>query len=302
MANRNRRRLLLGGAAVLPVLAFGAAKLPRIGVLLAGPADGDESRRFLQEFREGLLELGRARGRDYALAVRSYGNEPSRIAAAAARLDAERCQVVVSETSAGAAALHAKAPGVPIVVAAALDPLGGQVTGIRRFDSRQDAKLAQLAHELFPRAARLCFVCTPAQRLEDPESVRLELGGAAEMPRLAERLAALQADALVIAADPRLFALRDPIVRASLAVGVPAFGPAGEFADLGALASFGCDLGGSFRAAARYVDRILKGASPSELPVETPSRFELVLNLKTARALHLELPSEALLRADRVIE
>lgn len=306
MANRNRRRLLLGSAAALPAVAFTglvrSAAPPRIGLLLSGPADGADSRRFLQEFREGLRELGHSRGRDYILAVRSYGNEPAHIARAAGQLVAERCNLLVSETSAGAAALKAKAPSLPIVVAAALDPLGGQLTGIRRFDSRQDAKLAQLAHELFPHADRLCFICTADQRLEDPESVRLELASAAELARLAERLAALQADALVIAADSRIFAQREPIVAASLSAGVPALAPAAEFADLGALASFGCDLAGSFRAAARYVDRLLKGASPADLPVEAPGRFELVLNLKTARALHLELPNDALLRADRVIE
>ena len=271
MPDRKRRMLVLGSAlAALPgARAAAPGRVPRVGLLLAGTAEGSKSRLFLRELREGLREVGRDEGRGYVLDVRSYA----------------ACDVLVSETSAGARALKRAAPRTPIVVAAALERPVGQATGFMRLVATLDGKLTELAHELLPRAKRLVDLQAPA-----------------DLARLGDRLAALQADALVVAADARLFAMREAIVREALAAGVPAFGPAAEFAELGAVASYGCDVAANFRAAARYVDRLLQGAKAAELPVGPPQRFELVLNLKTARALHLELPNEALLRADRVID
>ena len=305
MPDRRRRMLVLGGA--LAAMPLGrpdtTTRAPRVGMLLAAWAEAAESRLFVHEFREGLRELGRAEGRGYFLTVRSYGRENARIASAAQRLRAARCDVLVSETSAGARALESGAGGTPVVVAAAVDRPVGQVTGVMAFDKRMDGELVELAHDLVPQATRVGFVCDPAgTRDMPPEVTPIELSTPAGLPRFGERLAALQADALVVAADARFFAMREAIVRKALAAGLPTFGPAAEFAELGALASYGCDVSANFRAVARYVDRLLRGAKPDDLPVEPPQRFELVVNLKTARALHLDLPGEALLRADRIIE
>lgn len=300
MADRRRRLLVLGGALAGLRLAR-AAPPARLGLLLAGPRDSPESRLFLHEFREGMREHGRDGA--YVISVRSYAHEEPRIARAVEQLVAVRCDVLLSETSAGAAALQRRARGTPVVVAAALERPEGELTGLMAVDSRISAQLVALARELLPRGSRLGFLCDAGRAAEaPPELERLELAGAADLPRFAERLAASQADALVVAAHPRLFALREPIVREALEAGVPTLAPAAAFADLGALASHGCDVADNFRAAAGFVDRLLKGARPGELPVAPPSRYELVLNLRTARALHLELPNDALLRADRVIE
>jgi putative ABC transport system substrate-binding protein len=291
MPDRRRRIIVLGGAlAALPALAQG--KPPRIGVLLAASLDGPDAPGFLHELREGLRALGREEGRGYVLEVRGT----------VAQLVAAHCDVLVSETSSAAQALRQQAAGKPIVVAAAAERPQDGLTGLMAFDPRQNAALVDLARELVPRA-HIGLLYDPARpAAAPPELERLELAGAADVPRFAERLAASPADVLVVAAQPGLVALREPIVRECLAAGVPVLGPDASFAELGALASYGCDVAANFRAAAGYVDRILKGAQPGELAVEPPRRFELVLNVKAARALHLELPRDALLRADRVIE
>ena len=161
-------------------------------------------------------------------------------------------------------------------------------------------QLIELAHQLLPRAKRIGFLVNPAHaaakshgevakrsaKTHGFELVQLELRAATELDEFAERLAAAQAQALVVSADVLLFNLRERIVRAATRAGMPTLG----------------DVAANFRAAARYVERILKGAKPAELPMEPPKQFELVLNMKTANAFRITVPKAVLLRADRVIE
>lgn len=304
--SHGRRRLVLGAAAAAwPVLAAWPARRAaaqsrtlRVGLLVSEAAEGAPAHRFVHEFREGMRELGREEGRNYSLQVRGYANERTAMALAAGQLAAARCDVVVAQSSAGAAALKGRTK-VPLVVAGAAGPESpaGQVSGLLLFDAGLPARLTELARALLPRAKRWAFLCDPAHGAAcAADALRVEA------PRLAEQLPASQADGLIVPGNAGFFAAREAIVKGSLAAGLPALGPAAEFAELGALASYGCELAANFHAAARYVDRILDGARPADLPFQAPSRFELVLNMKTARELHLVLPSEAILRADRVIE
>ncbi len=178
------------------------------------------------------------------------------------------------------------------------------------------AKLVELTRELLPRAKRFALAINPAHALAksseataahaasvlELEMVTLKVSGASDLEQFANRLSIARADALVIATDAVLFSLRDALVQAALKARVPSVALLPEFAASGAVASYGYDLAGSFRGAARYVDRILKGAKAGDLPIEQPTQFQLVLNLKTARALGITVPQSVLVRADRVIE
>lgn len=331
MVDRKRRMLVLGGAAAaLPGLvpaSLRAQGLPRVAFVIGGNAKSGESYHFVHEFSEGMRELGYREGKNYALDVRSYGSERARVRRLADQLVAAKPAVVVANVSSTAYLLRQRTSDIPIVMVAALDPVGeglaatlahpgGNVTGMTSLSEELHARLVELLLEIVPRIKRVALLVNPARALAKSELatvasaaerlgitlVPLELRTAAATRRLADRLSSAQVDALIVAADALLFSLRERIIEAALSVGVPAISALPEFAQQGALASYGADVSASFRAAGRYVDRILKGAKPGDLPIEQPRRFELVLNLKTARALHLVVPRDVLLRADRVIE
>jgi len=193
---------------------------------------------------------------------------------------------------------------------------GGNVTGLTSLSQELHAKLVEFTHLLLPKAKRLAFVVNPdhvlakshhavAARAARSLGIRLvpiEVRAAWDLESLADKVARAQADALIVSADAVLFGLREGLVKAGLAAGVPTISVLSEFAEPGALATYGHDVKANFRRSARYVDRILKGAKPGELPIEQPSQFELVVNLRTAKALRISIPQAVLLRADRVVE
>ena len=317
---------------MLAVLALAAAPakaqaVARVGVVMAGQATAPDARRFLRAFADGMRELGYEEGRNLVLDVRYYGGDRNRIAVLADSLIAGNPGVLVADVSRTAAVVRDRTETIPIVVASGLDPVGeglaeslerpgANVTGLTSVSQAMHAQLIELAHGLLPRAKRIAFLVNPshaaAKSDEDVarrsakahglELVRLELRATAELDEFAERLAAAQVQALVVSVDLLLFNLRDRIVRAATRAGVPTLGILPQFASGGALAAYGPDVAANFRAAARYVDRILKGAKPAELPMEPPKQFELVLNMKTAKAFRIAVPNAVLLRADRVIE
>ena len=193
---------------------------------------------------------------------------------------------------------------------------GGNVTGLTSLSQELHAKLVEFTHLLLPKAKRLAFVVNPdhalarshqavAARAARSLGIRLapiEVRAARDLESLADRIVKAQADALVVSADAVLSGLREGLVKAGLAAGVPTVSVLAEFAEPGALATYGHDLKANFRRSARYVDHILKGAKPAELPIEQPTQFELVVNLRTAKALRIAIPQAVLLRADRVVE
>ena len=318
--------------AVLAVLALAAApvhaqKAHRVGLVIAGQSTGPDARRFLRAFTEGMRELGYDEPRNLVLDVRYYGGDRNRIAVLADSLIASNPDVLVADVSRTAAVIRDRTETIPIVVASGLDPVGeglaaslerpgANVTGLTSLSQAMHAQLIELAHGLLPRAKRIAFLVNPGHaaaksheevarrsaKAHGLELDRLELRAAAGLDDFGERLAAAQVQALVVSADVLLFSLRERIVRAATRAGVPTLGVLPQFALRGALAAYGPDVAANFRAAARYVDRILKGAKPGELPMEPPKQFELVLNMKVANAFRITVPKAVLLRADRVIE
>jgi putative tryptophan/tyrosine transport system substrate-binding protein len=325
--SRQRRLLVLGGVfAIAPAFAQRAV-LPRIGFIIAGTADSSDARRFLREFSEGMRALGYQDGQNYRLDVRYYGNDRNRISVLADQLVALKPDVLVANVSSTASILRDRTSEIPIVMVTAIDPVGeglamtlarpgGNVTGMTGLAQDVHAKLLELSREMMPRLKRVGFLVNPGQVLAKSheavalraakdlrlELVHLEVRYARDVDRLADQLAEAQADALIVAADLLLFNLREHIIQVALGAGVPTIAVLPDFARRGALATYGPDVAANYRGAARYVDRILKGAKPGELAIEQPTQFELVLNVRTAKALRLTIPNEVLLRADRVIE
>jgi putative ABC transport system substrate-binding protein len=326
-----RRVVLLGGAAALVWRPLANAQRPRhayrVGYVMGGTPEHEDSRRFLKQFRDGMTDLGYQEGKNLVLAVRYYGSDRSKIAALADELVAWQADVLVANVSSTAAVLKQKTATIPIVMATAVDPVGeglvtslarpgGNVTGMTSLSEAVHAKLVELAHELFPHATRIALLVNPSHTLARSNAEvatqaaktrgldisTLQLSRASEIEQFGERLSRVRPDALIIVADAVLFFLREPILQAALRAGVPAIAVLPEFAASGALASYGHDITVNFRRAAGYVDRVLKGANPGELPIEQPTQFQLVLNLKTARALGVTIPQPVLVRADKVIE
>lgn len=283
--------------------------------------------RFGREFVEGLLELGYEEGRHYTLVARYYERNRARIPFIADELIALGCAVIVADTADTAGFVRARTDTIPIVIVSGIDPVGdglartlarpgGNVTGMASLGEGQHARVIEVLHVLMPKARRIAFAVNPdrtaaasyqaaatrAARSMGLELVPVVLRARWDVDALPERLASLQADALVVSADAMLFGLREELVQAAFSAGVPTLSPLGEFAPPGALATYGPDLAASFRGAARYVDRILGGASPAELPITSPQQLELVINMRTAKALRISIPQAVLLRADRVVE
>jgi putative tryptophan/tyrosine transport system substrate-binding protein len=318
----NKRRALIAVVFAVP-LALQAQPARsthyRIGFLGGGDT-------FRREFIDGMRDLGYEEGRHYAVLARDYRDNVERAAVAEA-LVALRPDVIVANVSSTAAVLKAKTRIIPIVMATAIDPVaeglvqtlarpGGNVTGLTSLSHDLHAKLVELAHLLIPKARLLALAVNPdhalaksheevasrAARRQGLDIAIVQVRNAGDLEALPEHLEKAQVDALIVSADAVLFGLRESLVKGALASGIPTVSVLSQFAEAGALASYGADVAASFRRAAQYVERILQGASPAELPVEQPTKFELVLNLRTARALRISIRQEVLLRADRVVE
>jgi putative ABC transport system substrate-binding protein len=322
-----RRDFLCGAGMVLlalPVHAQRAAGPYRVGIFQG--EDGDDSRRFLRAFTDAMKQHGYQDGGNLALAVRYYGDR-ARLPALADELIAWPADVLVANVSSTAARLKDKTTTIPIVMITAVDAVGeglvrslarpgGNITGMTSFGPQIYAKLVELGAELIPGAKRFALLVNPehslaksyaaaasqAAKARGIEVVTLPVSAASAMEKFRSELPKSHADALVILTDAVLYALRDRILQAANEARLPAVAFLPEFAASGAVATLGFDLTISYRAAARYVDQILKGARPGDLPIEQPTQFQLMLNLKSAKAFGLRIPAPILARADQVIE
>jgi len=315
-------------AAPLAAEAQQAAKAPRIGFLGFNLATNPH---LHEAFRQGLRDLGYVEGRNLVIEYRDAEGKYERLPALAAELVALKVDVIVTGggTNAALAAKQATKT-IPIVFASAGDPVtdglvtslarpGGNVTGSSILAPELVGKCLEQLKQALPRVSRVAVLWEPGAMDERTEKdmlkrvevaaralgVRLqffEARGAADIDRAFSEMTRARAGALTVLPSAMFFNERRRLVDLAVKNRLPAGYTQREFVDTGGLMSYGPSLADFFRHAATYVDKILKGAKPADLPVEQPTKFELVINLKTAKALGLTIPPSLLQRADEVIE
>ena len=326
---RRREFITLVGAAAAWPLAARAQQpaMPVIGVLSGGSSPDPSAARW-RAFHHGLSENGYVEGRNVAIEYRWPEGQYDRLPALVADLVRRRVTVLTALGGVQTPLAAKAATGtIPIVFAIGSDPVkfglvaslnrpGGNVTGVSFFTIELEAKRLGVLHELVPKATAIAVLVNRTNA--NAENQLRELSEAARTLGLqlhalnasSERdfdaafaaVAQMRAGALLVAADPFFFIRREKIVSLAMAQGVPAIYEWREFAEAGGLVSYGTNLTDAFRQAGVYTGRILKGEKPADLPVMRSTKFELVINLKTAKALGLEIPSSVLARADEVIE
>jgi putative ABC transport system substrate-binding protein len=327
------RRTFLGALAgglfarSLAAEAQPAPKLFRIGLLAGSSPTSPEVVPLWEAFFQELRELGYVQGQNIVIESRSYGDSIERLPALADELVRLPVDVIVAGSAPAPEAAKRATSTIPIVMtnhAAAVESglvttlakPGGNVTGLSLASPEVRSKQLQLLKEVLPsltRVATLSDPTNPSHRLLLREAevaarslkMRLQIVEARAPSEFAGAFSAAakgRTGALVVLGGPMHFVHRTRLVELAAQSRLPAVYGAAEFARVGGLMSYGINLRDMFRRAAGYVDRILKGAKPRDLPVEQPTKFELVVNLKTAKALGLTIPSSLLQRADQVIE
>ena len=325
----SRRKLLVLGAAALaaPLLRAQEQKgaMPLVAILIHGKERALGAR--IPVLRAALKELGYAEGRNLRMAVRWSENQIERLPGLARELLAMKPDLVIGSPMLATQAFHRESKTIPIVMAsgagaqklgliASLARPGGNVTGAINQLEELTAKQLELVKVLAPRAKRVIVLSSGKSIVEDEtregaraaaKALGLTLVDAwADTPDkfadLPARCGRERCDALLVLLDPQLVNLRSELVSFAAKLRIPAVYPNLEYADDGGLVAYSSDVNEIFRRVATYVDKILKGAKPGELPVERPTKFELVINLKAARAQGIAIPQPLLLRADRVIE
>ncbi len=318
--------ILAVGAACPPVDAEQAPKIAKIGVLfLTTPG---ATAQFLEAFRQGLREHGYVEGKHFVLEPRYGEARAERLPELARELVSLKVDVILASTDIAIAAVKQQTQTIPIVMANSTDPVGtgfvaslarpgGNVTGSSIISPELSGKRLELLREAVPRLSRVAFIWNPEVRgavLDYKEtegaarSLRLQLQSvevsrAGDLDRAFSAVTEQRAQALIVQTpNPVLFTNRGLIVSFAQRNRLPSMYAQKEFVDAGGLMSYGPSTTELWRRAATHVDKILKGARPADLPVEQPTRFELVINLKTAKALGLTIPQSVLIRADQVIQ
>jgi putative tryptophan/tyrosine transport system substrate-binding protein len=332
MSTRIKRRefiTLLGGAAAWPVTARAqqGRRVRRIGVLAAIAADDPEAQARNASFLQGLGELGWTVGRNVRIDYRWNAGNADDIRRYAAELVALAPDVILTTSGATVGALQQASRSVPIVFAGTVDPVGsgfvdslarpgGNTTGFLLFEYSLSGKWLELLKEIAPsvtRAAVLRDTANPAGNAQFGaiQAVAPSLGvevspfnmrNASEIERAMAAVARSANSGLVVTGSPSGTVHRNLIVALAARNKLPAVYPFRFFVTDGGLISYGADFIDQYRRAASYVDRILRGEKAADLPVQAPTKYELVINLKTAKALGLQVPPSLLARADEVIE
>ena len=329
MNRRDALHVLCAWAAAAPFAAWAQQTKPRrIGVLLGQSENNAEARSRLAVFKESLAALGWAEGRNLNIDLRWTEGDVNRAALLARELAALQPELIVCTTTAVTAALQRETRTIPIVFIAVSDPVGsglvktlsqpgGNITGFTDLESSLIEKSLELLKEIAPRVTRVAVMFNPdtapyAQYYLTPlKTVAPKLGVKAviatvraesEIQETIRDLGRESGGGLIVMPDSFMGIHRRVTTDAAMRHKVPATYFAGPWVVGGGLSSYGPDIADLRRRAATYVDRILRGAKPAELPVQQPSKFELFVNLKTAKALGLSIPQAVLLRADKVIE
>jgi ABC-type uncharacterized transport system substrate-binding protein len=319
--------LLSGAAAAWPLTAQAQqAAMPVIGVLDARSPGTTEN--LLRAFREGLRGAGYVEGENVAFEYRWADNQMDRLSGLAAELVRRRVTLIAAVSPATASAAKAATTAIPIVFIANEDPVklglvaslarpGGNLTGVNIFTAEVTAKRLDLLRELMPGATRVAVLVNPVNAtstettLRDvaaaarPTGLQIKVLNASTSREIEAAFASLvheRSDALFVGPEPYFYTRRVQLAVLAASHRLPAAYSQRAFAEAGGLMSYGTNIADAFRQIGVYAGRILKGVNPADLPVVQASKFELVINLPTARAVGLEVPPTLLARADEVIE
>jgi putative tryptophan/tyrosine transport system substrate-binding protein len=315
----------LGGAAAWPLVARAQDRIRRIGVLMNFDANDTAQAARLAKFQEALEALGWIEGRNIHVETRWTHGDTDQVRKDVAELIALSPDAILVTTTPALTILERATKTVPIVFASIVDPVGsrlvatmsrpgGNATGFVAFEYALAGKWLELLKEIAPRVTRAAvlrdssatgigsFAAVEAVGSIGMELSVIDLDNPSQMEQDVAVFAREPSGGLIVAATQFSGNHVDLIVRSAARNNLPAVYPFRYFADVGGLVSYGPSLYDGFRGAAGYVDRILKGEKPADLPVQAPTKYELVINLKTAKALGLTVPHSLLARADEVIE
>ena len=329
LTRRSTRRAFLLAAAAWPALAWAGAvraqappTVRRIGLL-----SGSSPSVTYQAFRLGLRDLGWVEGKNLSIEYRHAEGRHDRLPDLAADLVRLKVDVIVTTVTSDSLAAQKATRAIPIVMVAAGDPVanglieslarpGGNVTGLSQMLQELSGKRLELLKEMVPKLSRVAVLWNPQSASatlnwkENQQPARqlgiqlhsLEVRSPNDFDQAFADATRARAGALAILPDPVISTNLKRIVDFAAKSRLPSIYQSSEFADAGGLVTYGPDRADLFRRAAAYVDKILKGAKPGDLPIEQPTKFELVINMKTAKALGIKVPNSILVRADKVIE
>lgn len=319
----------VGGAAAWPLVAQAqqSGSIRRIGVLMGFPEGDTLARSYVAAMQQKLAALGWLENRNIQVIVRWGGGDPERTRSFAKELASMSPSVIVTSTNQATETMRQETQTIPIVFASLGDPVGsglvasmnrpgGNVTGFPAFVETMGGKWLELMKEVAPRATRIGFIHHPgvaphrglvraAQAAAPPlkiDLIALPVHNADEITAAITAFASAGYGGLVTGSHAVTYSNRDLLIRLAAQHRLPSLFADPLFAESGALLSYGSDQAEMFLGAASYVDRILKGAKPAEMPVQLPTKFNFIINLKTAEAIGLTIPPAILARADRVIE
>jgi putative ABC transport system substrate-binding protein len=326
MRRREFITFISGAAVTWPLTSRAQQKaMPVIGVLFTGTPSSAEP--FMAAFRQGLGEAGYVEGRNFTIEGRWAEGHYDRLPALAAELVDRKVDLIMANSPPSALAAKSATSTIPIVFRSGADPVGdglvaslaqprGNLTGVSFVADELTTKRLELLSELVPRAAVMALLMNPSnataervirdvQEAARAKGVQLHVLKAAsesEIDTAFDSLFQLHAGALVVGADPFLSSRREQIVALASRTAVPSIYAWREFAASGGLISYGASLTSAFRLVGHYAAEVLKGAKPADLPVQQPTTFELVVNLKTAKALGIDVPATLLAQAGEIIE
>ena len=320
---------LLGGAAVWPLVAHAQQSegMPRIGVLMSVTADDPEGKARFAAFQQGLQQLGWTDGRNVLIEIRWAGGKTDDARRFAGELAALTPDVILASGGTMVGPLLQVTHTVPIVFTQTPDPVaagfvaslarpGGNATGFTQVEYGMAVKWLELLKEIAPGVTRVAIlrdpavpegigqftVIQPAAPVHKVDVRPVDIRNAAEMERTLTEFARLPNGGLILLSSALGNVRRELIIKLAAKLRLPAIYPSRQFASAGGLTVYGSDSIDPHRQAAAYVDRILKGEKPADMPVQAPTKYELIINLKTAKALGLTIPPSLLTRADEVIE
>jgi len=327
---RASRRTFLQCSIALPALACGSfpfaasaqqsAKIPRVGVV-------NQSPRLRNAFKQGLAEHDWIDGKNIIIEFRNYDSDPERLLKIAGEFSNFNVACIVASGNLSVRTLKEATAGIPIVMAFAADVVGsgfvanlrqpgGNITGLTNINELLTSKRLELLKELRPKLSRVALMIDPAisahgamwkVALASAKSLGLkvfavEYHSAHDFTAAFAALAQEKAEGLVLPQSPIASFARERVINLAAGARVPAIYQTSSWVEAGGLASYGTDEADMWRRSAGYVDKILKGGKPADLPVEQPTKFELILNRKTANALSIKIPNSILVQANKVID